>query len=507
MQHLEIAIAIAAIVVILEIVYIFYRMFGHKIEPFETTEARSRSEAIEGKTVWILWFQGWDVAPKVALDVRRSWVDYNPEWTVRSLSDSDLPSLIPGVMEALPEGLSEAARSDVVRLNLLSKYGGVWADATMLCMRPLEDWVYPALEPSGFWMYHGDQNDKGPNSWFIVSQKGSYMIDRWRDACDRYWKSRSEPHDYLWMDSLFRDLLSSDPEFEAQWDRVPFVSCEAFGEAHALNGRYSEIDTEIQEALRKSPPYALKLSHHEGDFSPESNAGVAIQISMDSVYTPPIRPIVLPSPATYRRPFSSNTVVVVADCKNKKEIVEIRDACTEREYDLMVYDKCNFCKHVPRDVYGRPLRNEGREQQTFIHFVVTYYTSLPESIIMVPGNLSKHDRKRRMYDLLDASHTTTGCEGDTLASKSDFTLDAYEGVTIFPASVRPFGKWFEAFVGPWNEAAPGPCWNGIMRTTRERIHSHPLEFYERLNDELSRHGDNTHSEATHYMERSMNAVF
>jgi hypothetical protein len=502
MHHLKIAIAIVGTFVILEILYILYRVFGMNkaTEPFDVVSD------ISGKTVWILWFQGWDAAPKVVLDVKRSWVELNPEWKVRAVSDADLPSLIPGVMEGLPKGISAAARSDVVRLNLLSKYGGVWADSTMLCMRPLDDWVYPAVEPSGFWMYHGGADERGPASWFIVSQKGSYIIERWKAACDAYWKGRSEPHDYFWMDSLFHDLISSDPDFDAQWSRVPYVSCEAFGQAHALAGRCSNVDPDVQAALRKSPPYALKLTRHEsGDFSPESNAGVAISIALGD--RSGFDPIQLPPPSTYRRSFLSDTVVVVADCTHEKDVLTIRDACAKRNYDMIVYDKCNFCKHVPSDVYGRPMRNQGREQQTYLQFVVTYYETLPENIVLVPGNLSKYNREQRMIQLFDASRTTTGCEGDTIASKYDFTLDTYmEGVPILPASVRPFGKWFETFVGPWNEQAAGPCWNGIMRTTRERIHSHPLEFYVRLDEELKRQAHNS-PEAGHYMERSMSAVF
>ena len=512
MHHLKIAIAIAGACVIMEIVYILYMYrtttFVKEKEPFDVPQALALPLPTSGKTVWILWFQGWDSAPKVAQDVKRSWVELNPEWNVRAISDADLPSLIPGVMDGLPDGMSAAARSDVVRLNLLSTYGGVWADSTMLCMRPLEDWVYPAVEPSGFWMYHGGANERGPASWFIVSQKGSYIIERWKAACEAYWKGRSEPHDYFWMDSLFHDLLSSDPEFDAQWSRVPYVSCEASGQAHALAGRYSDVDPDIQDALRKSPPYALKLTRHEsGDFSPESNAGVAISIALDNRPTQPIQPIQLPPPSAYRRPFLSDTVVVVADCTHEKDILTIRNACVKRKYDMMVYDKCNFCKHVPSDVYGRPTRNQGREQQTYLQFVVTYYDTLPENIVLVPGNLSKYNREQRMIQLLDGPRTTTGCEGDTLATKYDFTLDTYmEGVPILPASVRPFGKWFETFVGPWSEQAQGPCWNGIMRTTRERIHAHPREFYVRLNEELTRQAHNS-PEAGHYMERSMSAVF
>ena len=38
-----------------------------------------------------------------------------------------------------------AAQSDVVRLNVLANHGGVWADATVACMQPLDLWLDAAL--------------------------------------------------------------------------------------------------------------------------------------------------------------------------------------------------------------------------------------------------------------------------------------------------------------------------------------------------------------------------
>ena len=36
----------------------------------------------------------------------------------------------------------------MIRLELLAEHGGVWADATMLCLRPLDSWIAHAL-PEG----------------------------------------------------------------------------------------------------------------------------------------------------------------------------------------------------------------------------------------------------------------------------------------------------------------------------------------------------------------------
>ena len=48
------------------------------------------------------------------------------------------------------------SRSDIIRLALLNRYGGVWADSTMLCLEPLDRWLTRDSMQSGLWMYHGN---------------------------------------------------------------------------------------------------------------------------------------------------------------------------------------------------------------------------------------------------------------------------------------------------------------------------------------------------------------
>ena len=63
------------------------------------------------------------------------------------------------------------------------------------------------------------------------------MIQRWKAACDAYWHTRTETSQLThWMDVLFTDLFNSDAEFKARWERVPYINCEDFGQAHSLAG-------------------------------------------------------------------------------------------------------------------------------------------------------------------------------------------------------------------------------------------------------------------------------
>jgi Capsular polysaccharide synthesis protein len=39
------------------------------------------------------------------------------------------------------KGLQPEALSDCIRIELLRRYGGAWADVTTYCLKPLDDWL------------------------------------------------------------------------------------------------------------------------------------------------------------------------------------------------------------------------------------------------------------------------------------------------------------------------------------------------------------------------------
>ena len=440
-------------------------------------------EKVPGRVIWILWLQGWGEAPELVKKVAGSWEKLNPEWTVIKLDENKLSQYV-----TVKKVESKQAYSDIIRLALLAKYGGVWADATMLCMIPLERWVYDAVGPSGFWMYHGRDEGRGPASWFMISTIHSSIPKKWSKASDAYWKNRKTAHDYFWMDVLFTELQEKDPDFQAEWDKVPYLWCEDPGQAHMLAGKVGGNHPDLQQILRTNPPYAVKLNHRNYG----ENAKVAIESALSGKVFP-LHPMKIKFKETF-----SDSVAVAAACN---EVVDIQEICDKHSIQLIVYDKCNFCKDVPIGIRCKPRRNVGREQETFLAFVVDNYDSLPGDILFVALPLSKHDRKKRIINMIE--NNVIGCE-NVLEGQEEFTLGEYEGAKMDLASVRPFKRWYENFVSEWDSQSKAICWNGIMKSTRERILRHPKEFYETLLNEVS---SSNNTEVGHFMERSMGSIF
>ncbi len=135
------------------------------------------------RTVWILWYQGWENAPELAKRCLRSWQYHNPGWTIRTLDGENLSAYIDLSDLALPMERNLTWLSDLVRMNLLRTHGGVWVDATTFCRRPLDQWLFDYLD-SGFFAFARKGRATGS---FLVSVPGNPLVNTWRNEMHAYW--------------------------------------------------------------------------------------------------------------------------------------------------------------------------------------------------------------------------------------------------------------------------------------------------------------------------------
>jgi hypothetical protein len=230
------------------------------------------------KNIFLLWLQGWENTTWLNKRVAESWEINNPEWNIHYVDFDNLKSYVNDIdyIYDVNKDISPQAKSDIIRLSLLKKYGGIWADATTLCMQPLDHWVHDAVEPAGLWMYHGHGGDMdkeiGPASWFIISKKNGYMISKWKEKCDNYWNNNNFTNKYFWMDYLFKKLFYKDEIFKSMWLKVPYLYCELDGQSNTLIHHKMENNTHhIKQLFLEKPPYALKFWKDWDNIFPDIN--------------------------------------------------------------------------------------------------------------------------------------------------------------------------------------------------------------------------------------------
>lgn len=212
------------------------------------------------RIIWFLWFQGLDNAPYVVRKCYESWVARNPGWELICLDDASLKTAASADYYAGSFAtMSRQQRSDLLRLDLLSKHGGVWVDATCFCVQPLDSWL-PANLDSGFFAFSRPHPQRVISSWFLAAEPQNILVSRLLQFMLDYWGShpfrlerqrlssralarflRLTPHTRAWWFSrvikdwlavspyyaihfAFEKLAREDPECARVWARTPKVS-------------------------------------------------------------------------------------------------------------------------------------------------------------------------------------------------------------------------------------------------------------------------------------------
>ena len=130
------------------------------------------------KKVWVLWLQGEENAPEIVkaciASTKRAFKGY--EYKVLDKSNiHDYIELPDYIEEKYKKGIiTHAHYSDIVRVALLSQYGGVWVDATVYCTA---DGIPSYISDAQLFVFKDIKIPlyrKGTivaSNWFVVSKK------------------------------------------------------------------------------------------------------------------------------------------------------------------------------------------------------------------------------------------------------------------------------------------------------------------------------------------------
>jgi hypothetical protein len=174
--------------------------------------------------IWTYWHQGFDQAPEIIQHCIASWMRHHPNWEIHLLDQHSAKEFIdgPDVEEKVIQKLGLAHHSDLLRTQLLIKYGGVWVDPTCFCVQPLEEWL-PEDMDAGLFMFHRPGRDRIISNWFIASEQENYLLVRLYDELCDYWnqydfrnlgrkgKSKTE----IWLNRILNRNLD--------WPRIWFM--------------------------------------------------------------------------------------------------------------------------------------------------------------------------------------------------------------------------------------------------------------------------------------------
>ncbi|OOO00118.1 MAG: hypothetical protein ATN35_09050 [Epulopiscium sp. Nele67-Bin004] len=211
------------------------------------------------KIIWVCWLQEIENAPPVVKacykNLMNKFSDYK-KVLITATNYMDYVKIDSIILEKWKKGIiSNTMFSDIVRLELLVKYGGVWIDSTILCTT---DEMPKFIEQSPLFMYRfNHKRDVQPSDNSLIgSCKGHILLKALRDILIRYWHEKDELVNYSIL-NMFTSMLVNGI-YSAYWDQVPYLSNrQMIMTYHFL---YQEYDEQQWNFLMENSPF-YKLTY------------------------------------------------------------------------------------------------------------------------------------------------------------------------------------------------------------------------------------------------------
>lgn len=231
------------------------------ITKFEKKYKHLSTKTYSTKNVWICWLQGMENAPEVVQKCYKSVKENITDRQVILITEENYRTYIQfpsEIQRKIDTGvISGAHMTDLLRLELLTKYGGTWIDATVFCssnkipnyMLDSDLFMFQSLKPGR------DGHTNVISNWFITATPNNKLLFLEKSLLYEYWKKNNSVIDYFIFHEFFSILINRYPE---EWNKVvPFSN----STPHILLLRlFEEYDEKMWNIIKDQTPFH-KLSY------------------------------------------------------------------------------------------------------------------------------------------------------------------------------------------------------------------------------------------------------
>jgi hypothetical protein len=170
------------------------------------------------------WLQGLKMAPALVKKCVESIFHHFPDKEIIILDYQNLSRYVSFpdyILEKHRQGkITSTHFSDLIRLEVLINYGGLWLDSTVFCTsRHLLD----SIQSLRLFMYTFEKRKYdirlvGASSWLIYAKTNNRLLMGTRQLLHEYWKQESYLKDYFLFHLFFKIAVKF---YEEDWLRVP----------------------------------------------------------------------------------------------------------------------------------------------------------------------------------------------------------------------------------------------------------------------------------------------
>lgn len=204
----------------------------YDVSHLKTNESNSHNFQ---KRIWTMWNQGMEEAPDIVKMCYKSMQKYKPEdaelIVITDDNYQEYVSIPDYIIEKYKKGIITRTHfSDILRVELLRKYGGLWLDATVLVTQPIE-W---GIIDTPFYSISGHGLDLLPfseNKWALFtlgSYSNSIVLESLHELLFSYWKDHSQMIDYYLIDYCLGVAARQNTEVRQYIDSNPINNIHVF---------------------------------------------------------------------------------------------------------------------------------------------------------------------------------------------------------------------------------------------------------------------------------------
>jgi hypothetical protein len=242
------------------------KKYSGKIESYRRSHPENKAKHKFSDNVWICWLQGMEQAPPLVQRCYRSVCEnLPPERKVVVLTEDNYREYVKfpkHIQQKIDSGIiTKTHFSDLLRLELLNRYGGTWIDATVFLsdknipeyMLRSELFMFQMLKPGR------DAHAAITSSWFMTAHSAHPILMLTQYLLYDYWKDHNSLIDYFLLHDFMQLAIETYPQ---EWDKVvPFSNALP----HILLLRLFEpYDERIWKAVKDMTP-VHKLTYKFSD--------------------------------------------------------------------------------------------------------------------------------------------------------------------------------------------------------------------------------------------------
>ena len=207
------------------------RNYGEVIQKYKNLPENNSHET--SGIIWSVWWQGEENAPEIVKKCFANIRKYCGTHEFKVITKENYRDYID-----IPEYISKKVNdgiitfthfSDILRMGLLYKYGGLWLDATILVTDEIPEEIFEApyfTVRCVYDIYFSYPSRKRWTGFIQAAQKENKLCGFAYELMLEYWKTHKSLFDYFLIDYAIALAYENFPEIRNIIDSVPFSNSE-----------------------------------------------------------------------------------------------------------------------------------------------------------------------------------------------------------------------------------------------------------------------------------------